>query len=93
MIAIERRRENRTKKRRAARQEHRLRGRAKQTQNRDNETVTPAKAQEPKTRKERQQLTLCQKRHIATLDIRGAKKVGLREEVERWMKLGWRDQP
>ena len=82
--ATERRRMNRTFKRRVARQEkrtmNRIWGREQGAKHNHEERAT---AQKPSgTEKMKQTRT----QWIATLNIRGANKPGTREEVEAWMK-------
>jgi len=83
--ARENRREKRTKKRREARREHRRRRQLEKPRANQNAT-TQATAQEPRANRLFRKLELGKKQNIATLNIRGVKKVGVREEVEKWMK-------
>jgi len=85
-LAREVRRGKRTAKRRKARQDQRerKRGKVKPTQE-TTTTETQATAQEPKTRG-KIRLRLGTKLGIGSLNIRGVKKTGVREEVEQWMK-------
>ncbi len=85
--AIEKRREKRTEKRRKARRKSRKHseGREVQHEEKNNGIKPKAKAQEPKQRKG-MKLRLGVERKISTINIRGVKKPGIRDEVEKWMK-------
>ena len=78
---IEIRREKRTNKRRVARRQNRAQG-GKDNTTYDDE-IPKAKAQEPLKIRMKQRLGKTTK--FATLNIRGVKKPGLREEIDMWM--------
>ena len=80
--AINRRRHQRTDKRRWARDNYRKTGRVEKNKEEQDKDETQAKAQEPKNKWIKLGTTIM----MATLNMRGAKKIGAREEVEIWMK-------
>ena len=83
-ITIELRRERRTHKRRLARNKHKQLGKGNIIkQRKKNHTAT---AQEPTSKFKFSKIKLGRHLRIATLNIRGVKKPGVREEVEKWMK-------
>ena len=82
MESIQRRKEDRTNRRRNARQAYRR----KEYKNSWLEHYHITLRQQAKAKKPQLKIRMGKKFRIATLNARSIKKLGMREEIEKWMK-------